>query len=101
MVDRLGGDMEMKAEISGESFITQPGHLSAALADAIRAITGQEPELSTTGGTSDARFISRHCPVVEFGLVTTSMHKADEHVMVEDMEKLTQIYQSALGRLLG
>ena len=101
VVDRLGGDMDMKAEISGESFITQPGPLSAALADAIRTITGQDPELSTTGGTSDARFISRHCPVVEFGLVTTSMHKADEHVMVDDMEKLTQIYQSALGRLLG
>ena len=96
----LGGDMEMETEISGESFITQPGGLSEALAAAIQDVTGETPELSTSGGTSDARFISRHCPVVEFGLVTTSMHKADEHVLVADMEGLTKIYQATLEKLL-
>lgn len=97
---RIGGDLKIESEISGESFITQPGPLSDALGDAIQQITGVRPELSTTGGTSDARFISRFCPVIEFGLVTTTMHKSDEHVMVADMEGLTKIYQAALENLL-
>ena len=97
----LGGDLDVEIEVSGESFITQPGALSQALKAAIRQVTGHEPELSTSGGTSDARFISRHCPVVEFGLVTTSMHKADEHVLLSDMEGLTQIYQAVLNDLLN
>ena len=95
-----GGDCEITSEISGESFITQPGALSDALAAAIVQETGLTPELSTTGGTSDARFIARHCPVVEFGLITTSMHKADEHVLVADLDRLTRIYQGTLERLL-
>ena len=97
----LGGDLDVEIEVSGESFITQPGDLSEALKAAIIQVTGTEPELSTSGGTSDARFISRYCPVIEFGLVTTTMHKADEHVQVADMEGLTKIYQAALERLLS
>ena len=99
--NRLGGDLNLISEVSGESFITEPGPLSQALSDAIRQVAGLAPELSTTGGTSDARFISRHCPVVEFGLVATTMHKADEHVMIADMEALTKIYQVALETLLS
>ena len=101
IVKELGGDMLMESEISGESFITQPGPLSDAIAAAIVEVTGQTAELSTSGGTSDARFISRYCPVVDFGLVTTTMHKADEQVSVADMDGLTKIYQSALAKLLA
>lgn len=100
-INELGGNVEMESQVSGESFITQPGALSAALSEAIQDVTGAIPEFSTTGGTSDARFISCHCPVVEFGLVTTSMHKADEHVSVADMESLTKIYLATLKRLLN
>jgi succinyl-diaminopimelate desuccinylase len=98
---KIGGDVTIQSEISGESFITEPGALSQALSTAIEKITGVTPDLSTTGGTSDARFISRHCPVVEFGLVTSTMHKSDENVLVADMEGLTKIYQAALESLLN
>ncbi len=93
--------VDIRVVVSGESFVTDPGPLSEAVADAIRAETGREADLSTTGGTSDARFISRHCPVVEFGLVTTSMHKADEHVALADLDGLTRIYGTILDRLVG
>jgi succinyl-diaminopimelate desuccinylase len=97
----VGGQWELAVEVSGESFITQPGPLSAAVAAAAHKVTGLTPEPSTTGGTSDARFICRYCPVVEFGLVTTSMHKADEHVAVADLEGLTEIYRECLESLAG
>ncbi len=86
----------VEAKISGEAFLTEPGDFSALLADAIRAETGVETEFSTSGGTSDARFIRRLCPVVEFGLPGQSMHKTDEHVAVDDLHALTRIY----GRIL-
>jgi succinyl-diaminopimelate desuccinylase len=86
----------MKIKISGESFITQPGPLSDLVAKSVRAETGVSPELSTTGGTSDARFIKAHCPVVEFGLVGQSMHQVDEHVEVEHIHQLKSIYQRIL-----
>ncbi|RAU23450.1 succinyl-diaminopimelate desuccinylase [Paramagnetospirillum kuznetsovii] len=97
VVADAGGEVEIKVEVSGESFLTPPGALSQRLADAITAVTGLTPELSTTGGTSDARFIKNHCPVVEFGLVGQSMHKSDEHVAVADLEALTQIYHRLLA----
>ena len=78
-----GGTVE--ARISGESFLTQPGPLSDLVTAAIRDVTGVEAELSTTGGTSDARFLSRLCPVVEFGLNNATMHKLDEAVAVQDL----------------
>jgi succinyl-diaminopimelate desuccinylase len=75
------------------SFLTNPGPLDALLSEAINEVTGITPSLSTGGGTSDARFIKEYCPVVEFGLTTSSIHKADEHVAVADLETLTAIYR--------
>ncbi|MEW9918061.1 succinyl-diaminopimelate desuccinylase [Marimonas sp. MJW-29] len=92
----FGVKVEMKIKISGESFITPPGELSGLVAKAVEAETGVTPELSTTGGTSDARFIKAHCPVVEFGLVGQSMHQVDEHVEVAQIHQLKAIY----GRIL-
>ena len=86
----------MKVKISGESFITPPGELSALVATAVAAETGVTPELSTTGGTSDARFVKAHCPVVEFGLVGKTMHQVDERVPVVQIEQLKAIYSKIL-----
>jgi len=82
-----------RAMISGEAFLTQPGGFSTLLADAIRAETGIEPELSTSGGTSDARFLKDLCPVIEFGLSNATMHKRDEAVAIADLETLARIYR--------
>jgi succinyl-diaminopimelate desuccinylase len=84
-------------EISGESFVTEPGPFVELVARAVEAETGVRPELSTSGGTSDARFIKDHCPVVEFGLVGATMHQIDEHVEVEHIRQLKAVY----GRILG
>ena len=78
--------------ISGEPFLTQAGPFSDLMVRAVRETTGQTPVLSTTGGTSDARFIARLCPVAEFGLVNQTMHKTDERVAVADLETLTAVY---------
>ena len=92
----FGVEIEMRVKISGESFITPPGALSALVASAVEAETGVTPVLSTSGGTSDARFVRAHCPVVEFGLVGQSMHQVDEHVRLEHIHQLKAIY----GRIL-
>ena len=92
----FGVEVETRIKISGESFITPPGGLSTLVAGAVEAETGVKPQLSTTGGTSDARFIKSHCPVVEFGLVGQSMHQVDEHVQVDHIRQLKAIY----GRIL-
>lgn len=89
------------AKISGEPFLTEPGALSSLAAGAIREVTGVEAELSTTGGTSDARFLSRLCPVVEFGLNNATMHKLDEAVAVQDLQDLTRIYALIVRRALA
>jgi succinyl-diaminopimelate desuccinylase len=89
-----------RAVISGESFITPPGALSALVAGAITRVTGIEPELSTTGGTSDARFLSRICPVVEFGLCNATMHKLDEAVAIPDLHALADIYADIIRTAL-
>lgn len=94
LVETEGGTLI--AKISGEAFLTPPGALSARVSEAIRAETGLTPELSTSGGTSDARFLSALCPVVEFGLVNATMHKLDEAVALADLERLTGIYQRLL-----
>ncbi|WP_067732454.1 succinyl-diaminopimelate desuccinylase [Novosphingobium naphthalenivorans] len=78
--------------ISGEAFLTEPGAFSALLVEAIRAETGVDPELSTSGGTSDARFLKNLCPVIEFGLCNATMHKRDEAVAIADLDALTRIY---------
>ena len=92
----FGVTIEMDVKISGESFLTLPGPLSDLVADAVEAETGRRPELSTSGGTSDARFIKDHCPVVEFGLVGQSMHKVDENVEVAHISQLKAIYTRIL-----
>lgn len=87
---------ELKVKISGESFITPPGPLSDLVSKAVQAETGVTPVLSTTGGTSDARFVKHHCPVVEFGLVGQSMHQVDEHVALDHIRQLKAIYSRIL-----
>ncbi|HZP75629.1 MAG TPA: succinyl-diaminopimelate desuccinylase [Pseudolabrys sp.] len=79
-------------------FVTEPGAFMSTVADAVASVTGRKPVLSTTGGTSDARFIKDHCPVVEFGLVGQSMHQVDEHVPVADLEMLTKVYRRILDQ---
>lgn len=87
--------------VSGESFITPPGDFSTLVSEAITAVTGLTPELSTTGGTSDARFLSRICPVVEFGLCNATMHKLDEAVAIPDLHALRRIYARIIRSALG
>lgn len=99
--DRVGGRFELSIKVSGVSFLTPPGALSQAVAEAVAEATGGAPALSTTGGTSDARFIKNYCPVVEFGLVGQTMHKTDERVAVADVGDLARIYQGVLRRVLA
>jgi len=96
VADETGITFAMDVKVSGESFITPPGALSDLVAGAVQAETGVTPVLSTTGGTSDARFVRSHCPVVEFGLVGQTMHKVDECVKVAHIHQLKSIY----GRIL-
>jgi succinyl-diaminopimelate desuccinylase len=96
IAEEFGLQVEVEIKISGESFITPPGALSDLVSGAVEAETGVKPELSTTGGTSDARFVKAHCPVVEFGLVGQSMHQVDEHVRVEHIGQLKSIYTRVL-----
>ena len=98
---RVGGDWHAQWKANADPFITDPGPLTDMLAAAVTEITGRTPALSTTGGTSDARFITRMCPVAEFGLVGKTMHQVDEHVGVADIEALCAIYQSFLVRACG
>ena len=95
-LDTVPGTYELKWRISGESFITPPGRLSNLIQEAAQAVTGLTPELSTTGGTSDARFIKDICPVIEFGTPNATMHAVDEHVKVEDLKNLKDIYLHVL-----
>lgn len=93
----FGVQIDTRIKVSGESFLTPPGPLSELVARAVEAETGRRPELSTTGGTSDARFIKDHCPVVEFGLVGRTMHQVDESVPVEQIRQLKAIYARILA----
>jgi succinyl-diaminopimelate desuccinylase len=96
-LDQAGGGYEMRTRVSGESFLTPPGHLSQVASDAVKAVTGKAPELSTTGGTSDARFIKDYCPVVEFGLTNETAHKIDENSRIDDIRALGDIYLHMLN----
>jgi succinyl-diaminopimelate desuccinylase len=95
-LDQAGGAYELRTQLTGEAFLTPPGPFSALLAGAVERVTGSRPELSTTGGTSDARFIKDHCQVAEFGLVGQTMHKTDERVALADLAALTAIYETVL-----
>jgi succinyl-diaminopimelate desuccinylase len=97
----FGGRWELAVRVGGEAFLTPPAALAQLVADAAQPVTGLQPEFSTTGGTSDARFIARLCPVVELGLVGLTMHKVDEAVPLEDLETLTRIYQAVLERFFA
>ncbi|ATQ44376.1 succinyl-diaminopimelate desuccinylase [Caulobacter mirabilis] len=92
------GKVEVKTLISGEAFLTRRGDFTDVVAEAIRETTGEEPDLSTTGGTSDARFIRSLCPVVEFGLVGTTMHAVDEQVPVAEIRGLQAAYARIIAR---
>jgi succinyl-diaminopimelate desuccinylase len=97
-LDSIGGTYTLGIRVTGEAFLTPPGSLSDLLAQSVKARLGVEPELSTTGGTSDARFIKDYAPVAEFGLIGSTMHKVDEHVAVEDIVALSDIYEDLIGR---
>ena len=100
VLQRHGLEFELQWVVGGLPFLTTPGELVGAVQDAIRAETGITTELSTTGGTSDARFISRICPqVLELGPVNASIHKIDEHVCIADIEPLKNIYRRTLENL--
>ncbi|MDB4052830.1 succinyl-diaminopimelate desuccinylase [Octadecabacter sp.] len=94
----FGVNIDMPVRVSGESFLTPPGALSDLVSAAVQAETGITPKLSTTGGTSDARFVKDHCPVVEFGLVGKTMHQVDECVPVEQITQLKAVYARVLSQ---
>lgn len=98
LVEAEGGTLT--SQISGESFLTPPGEFSTLISEAITKSTGLTPELSTTGGTSDARFLSALCPVVEFGLCNATMHKLDEAVAVQDLVTLRDIYTAIVRKAM-
>lgn len=101
ILDEFDIDYQLDWHLSGEPFLTAPGHLSATVADAVKAETGIDPELSTGGGTSDGRYISpAGTDVVELGPVNASIHKINEHVIVDDVSRLTRIYKGIMERLL-
>jgi succinyl-diaminopimelate desuccinylase len=93
----LGAKFDLTFSGTGDVFVTKPGPLVSTLKDAVKSVTGRTPALTTGGGTSDARFIKDHCPVVEFGLVNATIHQVDEHTSTADLEALTDIY----GRFIG
>ena len=97
----IGGRFDLRTECSGESFLCSRGPLVEIVADAVRRVTGREPELSTRGGTSDARFIKDVCPVCEVGMPGGTAHKVDENVAIADVEALTSIYQGVLERFFA
>jgi succinyl-diaminopimelate desuccinylase len=86
---------------NADVFVTKPGAFTNLVVEAIEEVTGRKPDLNTGGGTSDARFITRYCPVIEFGLVGQTMHQIDERTPVADLEKLTKIYRGVLDRYFG
>ncbi len=97
VADEMGGEISVTAQTSGIAFLTLPGPFTELVANAVEKVTGRRPEFSTTGGTSDARFIKEHCPVAELGLSGTTMHKVDECMPVAEIERLTDIYESVLN----
>jgi len=96
-----GIEVAVAWEKASESFLTRDAALAERLSAAVQAVTGREPELSTTGGTSDARYIQAYCPVIEFGLVGDTMHQVDERVPLADLEALTEIYRAFIAATLA
>ena len=100
VLEAEGARFELEVSCSGESFLTEPGPFVAALQSATRAAAGVEPALDTGGGTSDARFIARYCPVAELGAVGSTMHKADEATPVDELRALSRLYAAVIQALL-
>ncbi|MFQ5564314.1 MAG: succinyl-diaminopimelate desuccinylase [Parvularculaceae bacterium] len=98
LAEQLGVRYTLKTVLSGEAFLTTDDRFLNLVADAVKARTGRTPEFSTSGGTSDARFIKDYAPVVEFGLVSATIHQIDEHAAVADIQALADIYQGVLER---
>lgn len=98
---RCAGKHDLRFEYGAEPFITSPGPLTDAAIAALRKVAGCVPELSTTGGTSDARFIAPYCPVIELGLVGRTIHQVDERVPVSEITQLTEVYHAMLGEFFG
>ncbi|MBC6440209.1 MAG: succinyl-diaminopimelate desuccinylase [Rhodospirillales bacterium] len=96
--DSVGGDVDLDVSVSGEAFLREPDEFAVVVADAAEQVLGRRPEYSTTGGTSDARFIKDHCPVAEFGLIGQTMHKVDEQIAVNELYRLTAVYRAVLDR---
>ena len=94
----FAGKVQVRIAVSGEAFLTEPGPFVEVVSEAAAAVTGRNAELSTTGGTSDARFIRALCPVVELGLVGASMHAVDEQAPVADIQRLAEVYRGVIGR---
>ena len=99
IAEREAPGAKVKARISGEAFLTPPGPLYDVVVDAIREETGQAPELSTSGGTSDGRFLIQLCPVVDFGLPNATMHKVGECAAVDDIRQLSRIYRRVIEKV--
>jgi len=95
-LERAGMRYELQISVSGEAFVTAPGAFTDLVSNAVRSVTGITPDLSTSGGTSDARFIKDFCKVAEFGLVGETMHKVDERASAADIERLTETYRHIL-----
>jgi len=93
---QTGSEISVAASVGGVSFVTQPGVFTDLLSRAIESVTGAAPQFSTTGGTSDARFIKDYCPVAEVGLAGATMHKTDECVPMAEIHRLTDIYTAVL-----
>jgi succinyl-diaminopimelate desuccinylase len=94
----FAGTISTRVESSGEAFLTEPGPFVELVADTIHSVAGRRPELSTTGGTSDARFIRAMCPVVEAGLVGATMHAVDERTPIAEILQLTEVYRTLIRR---
>jgi succinyl-diaminopimelate desuccinylase len=101
IADREAPGAKVRARISGEAFLTPPGPLYDVVVEAIEEETGIAPELSTSGGTSDGRFLIQLCPVVDFGLPNATMHKVGECAAVDDIRALSRIYERILRKVLG
>jgi len=101
IAEREAPGSTVRARISGEAFLTPPGRLYDVIVDAIEEETGQKPELSTSGGTSDGRFLIQLCPVVDFGLPNATMHKVGECAAVEDIRALSRIYERIVKKVVG
>lgn len=100
-LDATGVPYRLETNCGALPFLTEPGAFSAAVIESIRRVTGRDPAISTTGGTSDARFVARYCPVIEFGLVGATMHQVNETVSIADIVLLTRVYAAVIQRFLS